>query len=221
MLRNREMITFTDFEPLKEVLERLLINEDDQWTIIVSGTLRKNVPLSALDGYSHTGQTFIRQELFSILKRDTAIISMISLVIVNIILYLDFRKIYHVMLCQIPVAVSILCTLGIMGLSGISLNFMNAIVFVLLFGIGTDYAVHLLHQYHADRNIGATFLQTGKAVFVAGLTTIAGFGSIGFSSYKGLATMGQVAAIGVTLCVILSLTLVPSLIRLLEEKARQ
>ncbi|MDP2157783.1 MAG: MMPL family transporter, partial [Nitrospirota bacterium] len=221
MLRNREMITIGDVEPIKEMLERLLINEDDQWRIIVSGTLKKNAPLSALDGYTHTGPAFIRQELFSVLKKDTAIIGIIGLVLVNIILYLDFRKISHVMLCQAPVVISIICTLGIMGMTGISLNFMNAIVFVLLFGIGTDYTVHLLHQYHADRDIRATFLQTGKAVLVAGLSTIAGFGSIGLSSYKGLATMGQAAAIGVTLCVILSLTLVPSLLRLHKGKDRQ
>ena len=216
MLRNREMITLRDVEPIKEVLERLLINEDDQWTIIVSGTLRKNAPLSALNGYTHTGPAFIKQELFSILKKDTVIIGIIGLVLVNIILYLDFRKIYHVLLCQVPVVASILCTLGIMGMTGISLNFMNAIVFALLFGIGTDYTVHLLHRYHAGRDIRATFLQTGKTVFVAGLSTIAIFGSLGFSSYKGLATIGQVAAIGITLCVILSLTLVPALLRLHE-----
>ena len=221
MLRNREVITLRDVEPIKEVLERLLINENDQWRIIVTGTLRNNVPLPALNGYTHTGPAFIRQELFSILKKDTAIIGFIALLFVNIILYLDFRKLNMVLLCQAPVAISILCTLGIMGMTNISLNFMNAIVFVLLFGIGTDYTVHLLHQYLDDRDIGRTFLQTGKAVLVAGLTTVAGIGSIGFSTYKGLATMGQVAAIGTTLCVILSLTLVPSLLRLFEGKVRQ
>ncbi|MBI5847257.1 MAG: MMPL family transporter [Nitrospirae bacterium] len=221
MLRNREMITLTDVKPVNDLLERLLINRDDQWQIIVSGTLRDGVTLSALDGYKHTGPAFIRQELFSILKKDMTLIGIIGLVMVNIILYLDFRKVYHVLLCQVPVVISILCTLGIMGLTGISLNFMNAIVFVLLFGIGTDYTVHLLHQYHADRDIGSTFLQTGKAVLVAGLTTVAGIGTIGFSTYKGLATMGQVAAIGITLCVFLSFTLVPSLLGVQKARERQ
>ncbi len=218
MLRNREMITLTDIAPIKEVLDRMLINEDDQWRIIVSGNLKKDVPLSALDGYIRTGPAFIKQELFSILKKDTALIGIIALIFVNIILFVDFRKVSLVLLCQAPVAVSILCTLGIMGMAGISLNFMNAIVFVLIFGIGTDYTVHLLHQYQAHKDIGTTFLQTGKAVLVAGLTTIAGIGSIGFSTYKGLATMGQVAAIGLTLAVLLSLTLIPALLRLNERR---
>lgn len=221
ILRNRETITLRDVAPIKDVLERLLINEDDQWRIIVTGNLRKDAPLSALDGYTHTGPAFIRQELISILKKDTALIGLIALAFVNIVLFVDFRKLGLVLLCQVPVIVSIICTLGIMGMTGISLNFMNAIIFVLLFGISTDYTVHLLHQYRADRDIGTTFLQTGKAVLVAGLTTVAGIGSIGFSTYKGLATMGQVASIGITLSIVLSLTLIPALLRLYEGRTNR
>jgi predicted RND superfamily exporter protein len=214
MLQNRESITFSDIGPVQEAIDRLLINEDDQWRIIVTGNLRSDAPQAVLAGYTYTGPAFIRQELFAILKIDTLIIGIIGLLLVNIILYLDFRNIVHVLLCQAPVAVSIVMTLGVMGMAGISLNFMDAIVLVLLFGMGTDYTVHLLHRHIIDDDIGRTFLQTGKAVFVAGLTTIAGFGSIGFSSYKGLATMGQVSAIGISFCVLLSLTLMPSLLSL-------
>ncbi len=217
MLSNKEFITLKDIEPVNEMLERLLIHEDDHWRIIVAGNLKPYVPGSALAGYDVTGPAFIRQELFSILKKDTLFIGSIGLLLVNIVLFLDFRNVYRVLLCQAPVLISILCTFGIMGLTGISLNFMDAIVFVLLFGIGTDYTVHLLHRYLFDRDIGNTLLHTGKAVLVAGLTTIAGFGSIGMSSYKGLATMGQVAAIGTALCIILSFTLFPALLGLRER----
>jgi predicted RND superfamily exporter protein len=221
MLENRKSITPGDVEPLKDVLDRVLINEDDQWRIIVTGSMNKDAGASVLHGYSYTGPAFIKEELFSILRKDTIIISMAGLLLVNITLFLDFRSAYYMLLCQVTVAFSIICTLGIMGLSGISLNFMNAIVFVLLFGIGTDYTVHLLHRYNSDRDMGATFLQTGKAVLVAGLTTIAGFGSIGFSSYKGLSTMGQVAALGVTLCMLFSLTLIPALLGLQERSSHE
>jgi len=221
MLRNRELLTQKDIGPIRDFLDRLLIYENDQWRIIVTGNLKQDRPQSVLSGYTFTGPLFIKQELLSILKKDTILISIVGLLLVNIVVYLDFRNLFHVMLCQAPVAISTICTLGIMGIAGISLNFMNAIVFVLLFGIGTDYTIYLLHRYLDDRDIGTTFMQTGKAVLVAGLSTIAGFGSIGFSSYKGLATMGQVAAIGASLCVILSLTLVPALLRLSEDRAKR
>ncbi|MEW6108239.1 MAG: MMPL family transporter [Nitrospirota bacterium] len=217
MLYNREPLTIKDMEPVKDFLGRLIAKENNGWRIIVTGNLAGNNSFDSFEGMKYTGPVFIRQELLDILKKDAVLVSAIGLILVNIILYIDFRKFFYVLLCQIPVFISILWTLGIMGLLGISLNFMNAIVFVMLIGIGTDYTVHLLHRYSKDRDIENTFLQTGKAVLVAGLTTIAGFGSIGFSSYRGLATMGQVAAIGTGLCVILSLCIIPSFLKLYEK----
>ena len=217
MLTNRAPITINDLEPVRDALGRILVKQDQGWKTLITGNLKDTTALNN-SGLDYTGPAFIKQELLDILKRDAVVISIIGLILVNIILYIDFRNIYYVALCQAPVFVSILCVLGIMGLSGISLNFMNAIVFVMLVGIGTDYTVHLLHRYLSDRDISATFLQTGKAVLVAGLTTLAGFGTISFSSYQGLATMGQVAAIGTILCVLFSLTLVPALLKLYESK---
>lgn len=217
MLENREPLTLKDLRPVQEAVNRLLIKEDNGWSIVVTGNLKVNASLNSLNHLKYTGPSFIRQELLDVLRKDAILISIIGLLLVNIILYVDFKNLYYVFLCQIPVFISIIWVLGIMGLSGISLNFMNAVVFVMLIGIGTDYTVHLLHRYLSDRDIGATFLQTGKAVLVAGLTTIAGFGSIGFSSYRGLATMGQVAVMGTLFCVILSLCLIPSLLRLHEK----
>lgn len=217
MITNRTPITIKDLEPVRDAVDRILVKEADGWKTLITGNLKDSGALKNYLGLQYTGPVFIKQELLDILKHDAIVISVIGLILVNIILYIDFRNIYYVALCQVPVFVSILCVLGIMGLSGISLNFMNAIVFVMLVGIGTDYTVHLLHRYLSDRNIRTTFLQTGKAVLVAGLTTLAGFGTIGFSSYRGLATMGQVAAIGTTLCVLFSFTLVPSLLKLYEK----
>ena len=214
MLQNREPITFRDIEPVQEVLERLLVNEDDQWRIVVTGNLRSDAPHTALSGYTYTGPAFIRQELSAILRKDTLLIGAITLLLMNIVLFRYFRRIFPVLLCQAPAAISIAMTLGIMGLTGMSLNFMNAIAFVFLFGIGTNNSFLLLHDYHIERNIGSSFLRTGEVVLVAGLTTVAGFSAIGFSSYKGLASMGQVAATGMSLSLVLSLTLLPSLLRL-------
>ncbi len=213
MINNSSPITLKDLGPISDFIGRILTKEDNGWKTLITGNLMDGKTLNN-SGLDYTGPVFIKQELLDILKKDALVISIIGLILVNIMLYMDFRNIYYVILCQAPVFVSVLCVLGIMGLSGISLNFMNAIVFVMLAGIGTDYTVHLLHHYISAQDINITFLQTGKAVLVAGLTTLAGFGAIGFSSYEGLASMGQVAAIGAILCVLFTFTLVPSLLKL-------
>jgi predicted RND superfamily exporter protein len=217
MLANSSPISINDLDPVRDAIEKILVKDDHGWKTLITGNLREGASLGNYPGLEYTGPAFIKQELLHILKKDAVVISLIGLLIVNIVLYIDFRRVSYVILCQVPAFCAIICVLGIMGLSGISLNFMNAIVFVMLVGIGTDYPVHLLHRYLMDRDISAAFLQTGKAVLVAGLTTLAGFGTIGFSSYRGLATMGQVAALGTILCVLFSFTLVPSLLKLYEK----
>lgn len=214
MLENREKLTLAELAPLHDALSRLLVQDRDGWSVFVIAP-SGGIPDDLLDrsGYDATGPHLVRKELLSLLTRDTVLISLVGLLLVNIVLYLDFRNLFDTILCQVPVFVGILWTLGVMGIAGISLNFMNAFVFVMLFGIGTDYTVHLLHRYLKDRDIRGTFVQTGTAVFVSGLTTAAGIGSIGVTSYQGLASMGQVTAIGTLFCVLLSLTLVPAMMR--------
>lgn len=219
MIENRALLTPEDLAPVQEALGRLLFRDGDRWQVVVTGAMDGTLP--KIQGYAYTGPSFVREELLGILRSDAILISAIGLILVTIVLYLDFRSLPDVIFCQIPVFLAVLWTLGIMGASGISLNFMNALVFIMLFGIGTDYTVHLLHRFRRDGDLEATMLQTGKAVFVSGLTTIAGFGSIGFSSYHGLATMGQVAAVGTSLCVILSLSLIPLLLGLYERTAHR
>lgn len=230
LLSNRDEIKISDLKPIDDVLGRLIREDQGGYRFLITGNLKKNVSASEIDDaiskikssdktleLNYTGPSYVREELLDILKRDIVIVTLIGLVLVNVILFLDFRKLFYVFVCQIPVFISIIWVLGIMGIFRIGLNFMNATMFVMLFGIGTDYTIHLLHRYNQDKNIEAISRQTGKAIVVAGLTTIAAFGSLAFSSYRGLASMGMVAGLGVMFCLLLSLSLSLSLIKLYNK----
>jgi predicted RND superfamily exporter protein len=52
----------------------------------------------------------------------------------------------------------------------------------------------------------------GKAVLMAALTTMLGFGSITFSDYPGLISMGIATILGVGACLIASLILLPAIL---------
>lgn len=233
LLSNRDAIQISDLTPMSDVLDKLIRKDNEGYKFLITGNLRKDVspsaigdiiaqiksenPLLGRSGLSYTGPSYVREELLNLLKRDIIIITLIGLMLVNIILFLDFRRLFYVFLCQVPVFISIIWVLGIMGIFKIGLNFMNATMFVMLFGIGTDYTIHLLHRYNQGKDIEAISRQTGRAVIVAGLTTVAGFGSLAFSSYRGLASMGLVAGLGVMFCLILSLSLSLSLIKLYNK----
>ena len=61
-------------------------------------------------------------------------------------------------------------------------------------------------------------METGKAVVMAALTNVAGFGTIGFCNYPGLRSMGIVAAIGSVTCLVTALTTLPALLILTKTR---
>ncbi len=99
------------------------------------------------------------------------------LMIVPVVL-LDFRRLDHLLLAALPMAVGLLQTLGLMGLLDIPLNPANMIVLPLTLGIGMESGINLLHELRCQRG---RYRCPGNAVMVAivvnSLTTMVGFGA--------------------------------------------
>lgn len=227
-LNNRQSVKLDDMAPMSSITERLIRKQDNGYQYIVTlsdnnGDMQKAVESAAKagalpPGAEFTGPGFVKQELIHILKRDAAIVTIIGLLLVNIALFIDFRSPWMMLICQIPVLMASAIVAGLMGMAGIGLNFMNVFVFVMLFGIGTDYTIHLIHSRRQGRGMSELANETGSAVLLAGLTTVAGFGSMAFSAYRGLSSLGIVTTTGVLCCVILSIVMAPAAFRLGELK---
>ncbi len=92
---------------------------------------------------------------------------------------------------------------------------MNIFVTTMIIGIGVDYGLHILHRYREAGAAGPEELQrglveTGNAVVVAALSTVAGFGSLVFSHYPGLRSIGLVAILGAVSTALVAITLLPA-----------
>jgi len=102
-----------------------------------------------------------------------------------------------------------------MALLGIELNFMNIFVTTMIIDIGVDYGLHVVHRYRetAGRGAAATragLVETGNAIVVAALSTVAGFGSLVFSHYPGLRSIGVVAILGAVFTALVAITVLPA-----------
>jgi predicted RND superfamily exporter protein len=60
---------------------------------------------------------------------------------------------------------------------------------------------------------------TPRAVFFSALTTIASFGSLAVSGHKGMASMGELLLIAITLSLVCTLVVLPALLALRYGKA--
>lgn len=137
----------------------------------------------------------------------------IALAAVCALIYFDFRSWRLTLFSLLPVALALIWTLGLMGILGMDLNFMNLVVFTMV--VGVDYVVHILHR-HSENGLARLetgLVQVSKGVVLAVLTTLVGFGSLILSGYPGLQSMGAVALMGVGFSTLSALTLVPALLQ--------
>jgi predicted RND superfamily exporter protein len=88
------------------------------------------------------------------------------------------------------------------------------IVIPLLIGVGANSGIHLVHRskYIATREEDLLATTTARAVFYSALTTAVSFGSLVFSSHRGMASLGIVLSIGMFLTIVCTLIVLPALL---------
>lgn len=166
------------------------------------------------------GNAILSSGLRLVIVRDLSLIVLV--VTFSIIAYLMwyFGSVVRAFLAMIPVAFALLCMLGSMRIMGMNLNYLNIIALPMIIGIGVDSAIHLLGRFYENErhNMRLAVERTGRAIMVTGLTTIFGFGSLTFASFRGIREIGILAIIG-TLCTLFAaLFLLPAVLRLLDPK---
>lgn len=162
-----------------------------------------------------TGVNVINHRVRTMVLADAWVAGILGYVVVGLIVWADFRSLRYAVLALVPLSIGIVWMVGGMGAFGIQMNFINIFVTTMIIGIGVDYGVYVIHRYRetsnqpwAERERGMT--ETGGAVAVAALSTIVGFGSIGFSHYPGLKTVGFVAILGALSTCLITITLLPA-----------
>jgi predicted RND superfamily exporter protein len=160
-----------------------------------------------------TGLNLVSQTLRSIVRADATRSTLLGFVIVFVIFWTSYRNVARAALLFVPFLAGATGMLGLMALCRLEFNFVNVYVGLFLVGVATDYAVYVLQRFlenPAGFDLGAP--ETGKAVAMAALTAIAGFGSFALSHYPGLRSIGYASTFGVGLSALASITLLPAIL---------
>jgi hopanoid biosynthesis associated RND transporter like protein HpnN len=138
----------------------------------------------------------------------------VGAILVALILLLDFRKLRDAMLALSPLAMGVIWMMGGMRLLDLSFNFANLVAVPLIIGVGIDNGVHVIHRVRLEGREGMSVVlrHTGRAILIASLTTMIGFGSLALASHQGIASLGLVLLLGVGSCLITSTVVLPNLL---------
>ena len=138
----------------------------------------------------------------------------VGLTLVLVILMIDYRNLRDPLLSSLPLAMGIVWMLGAMKLLGMSFNFANLVAIPLIIGVGIDNGVHVIHRVRLEGAGGMDVVlrHTARAILIASLTTMIGFGSLALASHRGLASLGLVLLLGVGSCLVTSVVVLPNIL---------
>lgn len=143
-----------------------------------------------------------------------------ALIAIVVLLILIWRTLGDTAMVMAPMILAGLLTAAGAVLMGVPFNFADVIVLPLLLGIGVDTSIHLVHRARravpGDHSLLRT--STANAVVFSAATTIASFGSLAFATHRGMASLGQLLTLGVTLTVICNLVVLPALLELRKRR---
>ena len=169
-----------------------------------------------------TGMPPLFLKLIELIGRDGKRATVLTLFIVILLLWVDFRSLKLAFLGVIPLIAGGLWMLGLLPLFGMMLTVVNVIGIPMIVGIGIDDGVHILHRYRVEGfdKTPHVLLSTGKAVLLTSLTTMAGFGSLMISEYRGFVGLGALLVFGVGACFITTVLFIPSVINIAEREIK-
>jgi uncharacterized protein len=154
---------------------------------------------------------------------DLANLIPIVIVVVMLTLYLSFRRAAGVFLPLLNVAIASIWTIGLMAFLEVPLTMVGVGIPVILISVGSAYGIHLLsHTYDEMGGWQGDFpslilhiiKKVGWPVTLAGLTTIAGFGSLSTSAIVPMREAGLFLAFGVLVSLVLALLMIPAILLL-------
>jgi hypothetical protein len=135
-------------------------------------------------------------------------------VLVSLILLIDFRSFRDTALALLPLGMGVVWMMGAMRVFEIPFNFANLVAVPLIIGVGIDNGVHVIHRVRLEGRQGMNVVlrHTGRAILIASLTTMIGFGSLALASHRGMASLGAVLLLGVGCCLLTSTVVLPNLL---------
>ena len=136
----------------------------------------------------------------------------IGSLIVVLLIAATFRSVRLSILALLPTAVGLLWTAGLLALASVELDLFALFAVVTFVGIGVDYGIHVVHRSQECRAPSKAIAELAPIILVAGAITLFGYGTLMFSSYPPLRSIGLMAAVSVPCLVAASVLVLPALL---------
>lgn len=164
-----------------------------------------------------SGMPYIRTIVSDKMKFEVILFVVLSIVVTAIILLFFFRSKRIVSTIMVIVLISIVFTLGTMGIFGFDITALSGVLPPLLVIICVENSIFIINKYHREflsnndkkKSLSVVIQRIGSANLFTNATTAASFASFIITGNKMLVDFGIVASINIFLSYLLTLSLLP------------
>ena len=171
----------------------------------------KDIPNTVTIDRQQTSERFLGH-----LKSDFNHLMQYSLVVILLLLLVFYRSVSLTLVTAIPICLTWLLTIGIMGILGLQFNIFNIIISTFIFGLGIDYSIFvtngMLHHYRTGEDILKTYK---TSIILSVITTILGIGVLIFAKHPALHSVSTISVIGILSALVIAFSIQPLLFKLL------
>lgn len=159
-----------------------------------------------------TDRQLMTSRFVQFIKDDFYQILALTSLIVFLTILISYGRIEIALISFIPMVVTWICILGLMGLLGIEFNIINIIISTLIFGLGDDYSIFITDSLIEKYKYGKLKINSVKtSIYLSAITTMIGLGILIFAKHPALKSIALVSVIGIASILFVSQTLQPLL----------
>jgi len=153
----------------------------------------------------------------------------ISLLLVMFILSRIEPRVSYLLAVAVPMILTFIATLGVVGKATGTITILESIFGIMIFGLGVDFALHLLSRLREEQERGESFdsalttsiTQTGLGVVAGGMTTAGAFFVISLAPDIQAFHLGISGGVGLIICLTLMVSMLPATWVLLENNKKR
>ena len=156
--------------------------------------------------------------IISRLSDDFDYLGLVCSIIVFAFLWLSFRSIWLALIAFVPMALSWVWILALMQLFGLQFNIVNIILATFIFGQGDDYTIFIVEGLLYEHRTGKPMLpQYRQSIILSAFIMLIGIGILVFAQHPAMHSLGTVTLIGMSVVLIMAVTVPPLLFRLFSK----
>ena len=210
--------SFKDFNIIS--VADYIATKDDFTTVTTLVKLKDEQAENLFRKFETSSQTLVidrkqmNETFLGHLKTDFNSLVRYSFVVVLMLLLLFYRSFSLTLVTLVPIALTWLLTIGIMGVFGIQFNIFNILITTFIFGLGIDYSIFITNALLHELRTGESSLPTHKtSILLSVITTILGVGVLVFAKHPALHSISLVSLIGILSAMLISFTIQPLLFK--------